>query len=442
MKSLWGRLALGLSASLLLFFVIQWWVSDRALHELTEEFVISRLEHDAENMLGALRKNEAGETELNPHRVNGIYHQPFSGHYYIIRVGEETFFSRSLWDFELRFPPDSAHKTYVDGPDGQQLLVITESYVKLGQVVHIAVAEDMAPLNKNLAEFLAWYSGLAFVMILAMIAVQGLLVRTSLRPLDQVQAEMERMERGEMLRLSEHVPSEVLPLVQKFNSLLDVMKGQLARSRTAMGNLAHALKTPLTVLSRLADDEALDRTPELKQALGRQVEAIRQLTDRQLKRARLAGVGAPGGHFVPAEEFPPLAHTLEQIYAEKGVEIEMQMPQQKVFSADREDMMELFGNLLDNACKWAQHRVQLRVEAGEGLRVSVADDGPGCAPEDREKLSQRGVRVDESTLGHGLGLAIVSEIVKHYGGELHFGESAQLGGFEVRVTLPLHPSLR
>ncbi len=441
MRSLWGRLALGLSLSLLLFFVIQWWVSDRALHELTEEFVISRLEHDAENILGALRRGEAGVTELNPHRVNGIYHQPFSGHYYIVRVGEEEFLSRSLWDYELTLPPPGGAQTYVGGPDGQHLLVVSESYVKLGQVVHIAVAEDMAPLNKNLAEFLAWYAGLAFVMILVMIAVQGLLVRTSLRPLDQVQSEMERMERGEMLRLSEHVPSEILPLVQKFNSLLDVMKGQLERSRSAMGNLAHALKTPLTVLSRLTDDETLDCAPERKQELTRQVEVIRQLTDRQLKRARLAGAGAPGGHFVPAEEFPPLAHTLEQIYAEKGVVIEMSIPADKLFCADREDMMELFGNLLDNACKWADSRVLLTVEPGEDLVVCVADDGPGCAPEYRQQLAQRGVRIDESTTGHGLGLSIVSEIVKHYGGELHFGESARLGGFEVSVRLPLHPAL-
>ena len=441
MRSLWGRLAFGLSVSLLLFFVIQWWVSDRALHELTDEFVISRLEHDAENILGALRKSERGETELNPHRVSGIYHQPFSGHYYIVQVGDEIFFSRSLWDFDLAFPPADGGRTYVEGPDGQHLLVVSESYVKLGQVVRIAVAEDMAPLNENLAEFLAWYAGLAFVMILVMIAVQGLLVRTSLRPLDQVQDEMERMERGEMLRLSEDVPSEILPLVQKFNSLLEVMKGQLERSRSAMGNLAHALKTPLTVLSRLSDDEELDRSPVLKRELAQQVEMIRQLTDRQLKRARLAGAGAPGGHFVPAEEFPPLIHTLERIYAEKNIDIALSLPAQSVFCVDREDMMELFGNLLDNACKWANSQVSLSVEPGDDLVVCVADDGPGCAPEYRQQLSRRGVRLDESTTGHGLGLAIVSEIIKHYGGELYFGESTQLGGFEVRVHLPLHPSL-
>ncbi len=437
MKSLWGRLALGLATSLLLFFAIQWWISERALHRLTEDFVVSRLEHDAENLLGAVRRDPAsGAIELNPSRITGIYNQPFSGHYYSIAVGDLVFLSRSLWDASLTLPDRPDQPAYVAGPDGQQLLLVVREYQKLGQRVRIAVAEDMTPLNRNLANFLLEYAVVAVVMILLVIVLQTFVVRRSLRPLERLQHEMVQLERGETVRLSEDVPTEIAPLVGRFNDLLAVMKGQLERSRTAIGNLAHALKTPLTVLGRLADEEGLADQPRLRQTLVQQVEAIRQQTDRQLKRARLASVAAPGGLFDAGEELPPLAQMLERIHADRGIEIELELAVERPFPADREDMLELFGNLLDNACKWARRRVVVRAEQGDELVVSVEDDGPGCPAPEREQLTRRGVRIDESTAGHGLGLSIAGEIVDLYGGRIEFSESTRLGGFLARVTLP------
>lgn len=436
MSSLKRRLTLGLVLSLLMLFLVQWWMTSAALDNLTEDFVVSRLDHDAENLLGALRIGEDLGIELNPHRIGGIYQQPFSGHYYIVEVDGVALYSRSLWDFQLDVPNTAETQILLPGPDGQRLLMVVRAYKKGSHEVRIFVAEDMTPLSRNIAEFLLDYSVTAFMMIVVVIMLQWLLVKTGLRPLDRVQGEMMRLERGEVLQLSEDVPSEVRPLVMEFNRLLVVMKGQLERSRTAMGNLAHAIKTPLTVLGRLADDEALQRQTEIHQELVKQVTNIRQLTDRQLKRARMAGTAAPGLQFDPREEFIPLVDMLQRIYADKGIEINARIPAHKVFCGDREDMMELFGNVLENACKWAKSQVLLSVSDEAGLIVVIEDDGPGCPPDQRQKLAQRGVRVDESTTGHGLGLSIVSEIVQHYGGTLLFDESAQLGGFKVSVNLP------
>lgn len=437
MKSLLGRLGLGITLGLLLLFLFQWWVVNDAMHHMTEEYVLSNLQHEGDNLLGALRPNEtSGEQELNPERINGVFQMPFSGHYYLVKVDGLTFSSRSLWDDELPLPDRFDVPVYGPGPQGQDLLMLSQRFHKQGHDIVITVAEDMSPMTHELHEFQLNYTIITLVVLVVVVILQAWLLKQSLRPLQQVRDDVARLEQGEVLRLSESVPTEVQPLVVEFNRLLGLMQQRLSRSRTALGNLAHALKTPLTVLSRLADGEALQSQPEAQAQLRQQSDKIRQLLDYQLKRARLAGASAPGWQFRLSEELAPLADTLERIYADKQITIEMNLPQEQLFAADREDMLELFGNLLDNACKWASSLVLLTVSEGAGLTFTIEDDGPGAPAELRNQLTQRGVRLDESTLGHGLGLAIVKEIVDQYDGTIHFDQSPRLGGFMVQVTLP------
>jgi signal transduction histidine kinase len=143
---------------------------------------------------------------------------------------------------------------------------------------------------------------------------------------------------------------------------------------------------------------------------------------------------------VLAEEIPALVEVLDRIHQGKGLEIRCRIPPQAVFVGDREDLLELLGNILDNACKWAHQRVLVTVQAQPGLAVVIEDDGPGCPPEVLKQLAGRGVRIDESTAGYGLGLAIVKDIVKQYSGDIRFGRSSQLGGFQVEVSLPSMPA--
>ena len=436
MRSLLARLSLGLSLSLILLFILQWWVVNSAAKSLTESYVISRLEHDAESILAIVSFSPDGMIEFDANHYNPIYHMPFSGHYYFLQSAEQSQRSRSLWDQEFPAYVMTDEPQYLTGPESQQLLVVAREYLKHGRNLRVVVAENMNPLQQQLSEFEQRYALISLVVMVLVILLQAGIAKRSLRPLGLVIDDMKRLEVGEVAELREDVPDEVQPLVKEFNNLLQLMRQRLERSRSALGNLAHALKTPLTVMVQLEENEVLQQQPQLQGQFRDQTNQIRQIIDRQLKRARLAGVSAPGLSFEPAEEFDGLAQILRQIYADRGLQIELDIPVNKSFAGDREDMMELFGNLLDNACKWADQHVLLTVYDKPGLVVSVQDDGPGCAPELMQQLDQRGQRLDESTVGHGLGLAIVRDIVEHYQGSLVFAQSDQLGGFRVDVALP------
>jgi signal transduction histidine kinase len=280
------------------------------------------------------------------------------------------------------------------------------------------------------------YALVSLIALLSLLLIQYLVVRAGLWPLEQVRRQLLRLERGEIQELAGAMPAEIAPLITQINRLLQTMGQRLQRSRHALGNLAHALKTPLTLLSQLAGRPELQDCPEVREGLRAQVQTLGSISERELKRARMAGGGAPGQRVALAPEVESLVHTLNSIYHSKVLRIESRVSADAVFHGDREDFMELLGNLLDNACKWAQSHVRATIETGAALTVRVEDDGPGCAPENLEQLTKRGVRADESTAGHGLGLAIVQDIVDQYQGRARFGRSAELGGFMVEILLP------
>jgi signal transduction histidine kinase len=224
-------------------------------------------------------------------------------------------------------------------------------------------------------------------------------------------------------------------LVAEVNRLLVLVERRLHQSRTAIGNLAHALKTPLAMLFRLAENSQLDDHQELRNQLQQQTQAIHERIERELKRARISGNLQTASVFNPRQELTALVMLLQNVYAEKNLMIHVNAPDQLI-NFDREDMLELTGNLLDNACKWADKQVVVTVEQGPGIIISVEDDGPSCSLQDMQQLSKRGLRLDEAVQGHGLGLAIVRDIAVFYGGTLEIMRSAQLGGLQVSVQFP------
>jgi len=283
-----------------------------------------------------------------------------------------------------------------------------------------------------------WYSTATLFAVIAFILTQLLILRRSLQPLELVRHEITLLEKGETRSLSEAVPAEIRPLVSQFNKLLIVMAQRLKRSRNATGNLAHALKTPLSLMVQLIEQEALSATPKLQQELRQSVIRIQQLMERELKRAQLAGKATSGQQFRFEQELPPLVETLQRIYREKGITINTTIEHDIQYAADREDLLELLGNLLDNACKWADHQVTLTIAYDHTLMITIEDDGPGCSDKAMQQLTQRGTRIDEniekSVDGHGLGLAIAHDIVTAYDGTLTFKRST-MGGLAVEVTL-------
>ncbi|MCC7201835.1 MAG: sensor histidine kinase [Nitrospirae bacterium] len=441
MRSLQTRLSAGLIISLIVLFTLQWFIVSKTIRYLTEDYVASRLRHDAEGFLVALvTGSDNTPSYLNMQRIDPIYNRPFSGHYYQIQTGGQIIRSRSLWDEELVIPPasgDTITKSYSNGPRGQLLLLLAGNFIKQDQPVFIAVAEDLSPMEADMRRFQLRYALVSASILVFLILIQRLIVRAGLAPLEKVREDISSLERGEITQLREDVPGEMRPFINEINRLLDIMSRRLLRSRNAMGNLAHALKTPLTLLMQLPHQEEMNKCGEVRRQLIEQTERLNSLLERELKLARLSGVPRPGQQVVLGEELHHLFDALRKIYRDKPIKFEWSVPPHGVIAGDREDMLELIGNLLDNACKWARSTVSLAIASDAGLSITVEDDGPGCPDEEIERLSLRGVRLDESPAGYGLGLSIVKGIVEQYSGSIQFGRSEKLGGFRIDINLPV-----
>lgn len=438
MGSLQRRLDVGLVVSLVIIFVAQWLIVSSFVRALTEGHVASRLKQDGEVLLAALNRNtENSETTLNPERIDPIYKRPFSGRYFQIQINETVLRSRSLWDQALSLAAINTGESLTShaiGPQEQKLLLKVSAYRKQQQDIIIAVAEDLSEIEAEIKNFQWRYALFSFGILIVLIFVQKKIVRSGLKPLEKGRREMSSLKSGEIKQLSEAVPDEIKPFVKEINRLLEGMTQRLQRSRNAMGNLAHALKAPITLLMQLSDQDKIKAFPEFHKEITQQLNLLRHLLDRELKRARLAGAAQIGQGLQIEAEIAPLFDALKKIYRDKNIEMTYEIPEGLNIAIDREDFLELLGNLFDNACKWAKNRVRLKVEdTAHFIQIQIEDDGPGAPPESLKRLSARGTRLDESTDGHGLGLAIVQDIVAQYSGEIDFGESEELGGFQVRV---------
>lgn len=439
MTSLQSRLSFGLLVTLLAVFLLQGVVASLALRDMSQDYIAGRLLHDSESLLAAIRTQPDGTLGLDTSGIDGIYQRPYSGHYYRIESGPQVLRSRSLWDQDLPVPTlasGAAQRLQRHGPQHQPLLIVVNGYHKDGRDITIAVAEDLGLIRASVHRFQWLFLGLSLSALLALILLQRWLVRHSLRPLAQVRADIDRLEHGDIAALPEQVPEELQPLTCEVNRLLGAFAERLQRSRNALGNLAHALKTPLSLLGQVSEDPLLTTNPSLRERLTTPLTTMHRLIERELKRARLAGGHVPGRRFVPEQELPPLLDVLRRLYQEKDLTFERHLAAGLLLNADREDMLELLGNLLDNACKWSRGKIRITTAEHDGFYLGIEDDGPGCSEAQLASLTARGVRIDETTAGHGLGLAIVSDIVTGYGGTLRFGRSPTLGGFLVEVILP------
>jgi signal transduction histidine kinase len=437
-NSLERRLLLGLVLSLLLLFVALWLTGGRFLQTMTEDFVVSRLQHDAEALLASLRI-KPHQVKVRPGRVNQIYLQPFSGHYYVIRLqdGRQSI-SRSLWDFQLELPavkPGQHERLRLAGPNGQQLLIWVSGYRKQALDLSIAVAEDVAPIAAMRERFLINFALLSLTGLLLLLLLQRWVVRRSFQQLEPLRTEIQSLaERGGQ-RLNEEVPAEIRPLVKEFNHLLQLLSQRNERSRNALGNLAHALKGPLNLLGRYFDRLSDTQSREENEMAAEQAARIRLLIERELKRARMVGMGNPSQRFDPQQDLQDLVAVVGQIHQERSVSVELRVSPNLSRFGDREDMFELIGNLLDNAFKWARERVRVSISGVDEVEISVEDNGEGLSEEALQRLARRGSRLDESVEGHGLGLSIAMDIAKLYGGGIGFDRSPDLGGMRVSVVL-------
>ena len=434
MKSIQRRLSLGLISGLLIAGLVVGQVSIWLFENGLQRYLESGLQNDSENLLIALSRTPQG-LQLDERRISPAYQRPFSGHYFSIAFGDTHWRSRSLWDAQLPRPNHPGlDRTLEPGPDGQMLLVLNSNYQRFGQTVSITVAQDYTPIRKSFQQVQRVGLGIWVVALIVILLLQRVTVRTALRPLETARKQIIQLQAGQRSQLDEKVPQELEPLVTQINHLLIHTEDNLKRSRNAVGNLGHALKTPLAVLFSLAKDPRLAAYPQIQRALSEQLEYIQQRMSRELNRARLAGDALPGAHFEADAELPGLMATLGMIYG-KHIELKCNVPSGLHMPWDREDMLELLGNLLDNACKWADSEVELRIlQRGNEFEIEVQDDGPGIPETERDQVFSRGTRLDEQTSGHGLGLGIVRDVIEAWGGEMQLSTGA-LGGLSVLIKL-------
>jgi signal transduction histidine kinase len=291
------------------------------------------------------------------------------------------------------------------------------------------------------AVFLHWtalrHAVIASVLVAIGLGLGFLQVQKGISPLQQLRARVAAVHAGRQPRVDGEYPSEVQPLVDDVNALLEYREEAVRRAIAKAGDLAHGLKTPLAVLANEAERVERAGNAELAAAIREQVERMRRQMDYHLAHARAAASGAtPGARSSVRASVDGLVRTLQRLHAGRGISIDSRVAETVSVAVQREDLDEMIGNLLDNACKWAKSRVAIESSPAESLiAIIIDDDGPGIPDEMRTAVLQRGVRADESAAGSGFGLAIVRDLADLYGGKIALQHSP-LGGLRSRLELP------
>ena len=276
-------------------------------------------------------------------------------------------------------------------------------------------------------------------MVIAVVCLAAGLwqVRRGLTPVNQLRQKLAEVHAGRTRRVGGAYPAEIQPLVDDLNALLEHQEQTVQRAVAKAGDLAHGLKTPLAVLAQEGQRLEVSGDAALGASISEQVERMRRQIDRHLAHARAAASGAtPGARCEVRESAEAVARTLERLHAGRPLTIRVEVPAGHAVRAQREDLDEILGNLLDNGCKWARTRVDIAShQEGAAVLITVDDDGPGLPVSQRESVLQRGVRADEAAPGSGLGLAIVRDLVDLYGGSIQL-DASPLGGLRVSLRLP------
>ncbi|NVO14486.1 MAG: sensor histidine kinase [Rhodoplanes sp.] len=383
-----------------------------------------------------------------------LFELPLSGWYWQITKlavqKPETRSSRSLWDSTLPhlvdqgLPPgaDGSRRSYVDGPEDQRLRLV-ERTVDLGDEGRflVAVAGDPQEIDEETRSFDNALA-ITFVMLAAVLLLITMFqVRFGLAPLKRISESLAAIRAGRSEKLEGDFPHEIEPLARETNALIAANHEIVERARTHVGNLAHALKTPLTVMV----NEAAGRGDDpLARKVREQAAIMRDQVTRHLERARLSARLTVVGTVTEVKPVvTALARTMEKLHHDRGLVIDAEVPETLRFVGERQDLEEMVGNLVDNACKWAEGRVAIEAgpapapdrRANAGLRIVVDDDGPGLSEAEREQVARRGNRLDETKPGSGLGLSIVTELAGLYGGTLTLA-AAPIGGLRAELVLP------
>ena len=463
--SLLGSLRFRLLAATLLGLSLALVLAGLVLNGLFHEHVLRQFEKSLAQQLtqvtARLSVNAQGQPVVDALALSDPrWQRPLSGLYWQLdeltpgQVQPGVLRSRSLWDTQLALPPDvlrdgETHAHELPGPGDTRLRVL-ERTVRPDERLRwrLSVAGDLKDTHEAVAGFQRVLGVSLAALLVLLLAAAWAQVALGLRPLQALHQSLQSVRAGRSPRLQGDFPSEVQPLVSDFNSVLDRNDEVVSRARTQAGNLAHALKTPLTVLAQAAH---ASEDSGLALLVKEQVQAARRHIDWHLARSRMAAtVGLPGQRVPVVPTLQGLVRVMQRVHADRGLSISWDDADAQVqFAGEAQDLQEMLGNVLDNACQWAHSAVRIRVmpwadgvpsgtrdEGPRRCRIDIEDDGPGMSPAQMPQVLQRGVRLDESVPGSGLGLAIVRDLVDVYGGELSLQTPSSGAGLQVTLVLP------
>lgn len=415
------------------------WLLGAALERAALRALDRRLGEDLDGLIGQVEASATGALALRREPTNEPYERVFSGWYWQVEGAVDRLQSRSLWDTRIDIAPGLERRYgHATGPRGQRLRTVAQD-VRLPDAagpVRFAVAAELSEVDAEVRDF-RQFTALAVALLSAgLLLVLVWQVDYGLRPLARLGATLRRVQRGEQARFdATTLPTEVIPLAQQINDLLDEHARRVQRARHTAQDLAHALKTPLAVLAAEGQRPGL----QLPRVVEEQVRRMRAVVDKRLN----GGVEADTRERTPVGEVvAALCQYMRVAYGARALDITHDVAAGLQFAGAREDLEELLGNLLDNACKWAHGTVAVRVSReGNRLHLIVEDDGPGMDAQARARAVRRGVRLDEQVPGTGLGLAIVSDIVASHGGaftlEANANHQSRITNHGLRATLVL-----
>jgi two-component system sensor histidine kinase PhoQ len=452
MSSLSARLLVSVSVLLLLFFGATVVVLDTAFRTAGEQARRDILDGHLMQLLAAANPNAEGALSFPPDLHEDRFNTLGSGLYGELRDEDNVQVWRSRSSLGLELPESEfpglgrlvfERAALSDGTPLLTLRLAVQWEFPNGDLKPYVfkVAESLDSFNAQIAGFrrqlIGWFAAIALIMLLSI----SVLMRGLLRPLRQIENEIGEIEEGKRLSLSEKFPTELTGVARNMNLLIDNERARSDRYRYTLDNLAHSLKTPLAAMRALISDITSQR--ELHGRFNEQIDRMDEIVRYQLRKPAASGadnlVLAP----VPVEkEVDRLIAGLRKVYHDKRPQIEADVASGMRFRGDTGDFLEVAGNLLDNACKWCDSHVKISVRPtgdaqaiASGMLLSVDDDGPGIPGEAAEALLERGTRLDEATPGHGIGLAIVKDIARSYGGTLKISRS-DLGGARITVDIP------
>lgn len=444
--SLTARLLLAGSLILTAFLGLTGWTLDRAFRDYAQHSLQERLQAHAVGLIATAELDEFGKLHMATGLPEARYNTIDSGLYAQITSndGQQVWQSPSMQHLNIMLPKNiapGARRFQLVSLDGGQLYTFSLAITfDLSEAVHegftFTVAENLIAFNEQIAAFRhnlwGWLSGVTVVLLI----VQGLVLRWSLTPLRDAANDLGAIESGRQQLLEGRYPKEMRGLTDNINALLASQREHLDRYRHTLSDLAHSLKTPLAVLRGEVDKSTPG--PDHAAVIAEQVRRMNEIVDYQLQRAATSGR-------LPLTTPPPIAaaasklsNSLNKVYADKQVQCHIRIAEDAIFYGEEGDLLELLGNLLDNAYKWCRQQVTVNAlnDKDNSLHITVEDDGPGIDPQKVDALLQRGVRGDTTSPGHGIGLAVVQDIMQVYRGTLHIERSAALGGARITLRLP------